>query len=125
MYQLYPPAAATSSASSVPRLNVRHADDDDDEEEEEEEAARAAASQRHGLRAVAAPPVRTRSAGQQAESPRVCSSPEPSPRLGGMRGARRALTMGLFLHAVGSVSPTESAADRVRARRSEAVPPPG
>ncbi|KAK2919326.1 hypothetical protein Q8A73_003697 [Channa argus] len=33
-------------------------------------------------------------------------------RLGGMRGLCSALKMGLFLHAVGSVTPTESAADR-------------
>lgn len=34
--------------------------------------------------------------------------------LGGMRGVCSALKMGLFLHAVGSVPPTESAAERVR-----------
>lgn len=36
------------------------------------------------------------------------------PLLGGMRGVCSALKMGLFLHAVGSVPPTESAAERVR-----------
>lgn len=33
---------------------------------------------------------------------------------GGMRGVCAALKMGLFLHAVGSVPPTESTAERVR-----------
>lgn len=38
----------------------------------------------------------------------------PRPVLGGMRGVCWALKMGLFLHAVGSVSPTESAPEGVR-----------